>query len=154
MDDLKLSPFHSVKREAWAAVGFSMGINLLVLAVPVYSLQLFDRVMSSASIETLFALLGITLFLVTSQSALEYIRTLLMQRSALKLDTQLSGQLLELSISTSSQTNSIDKQPLHDLSTLRNFLASPSTSSILDLPFTPLFCYCCFSSIRTSALSL
>lgn len=139
MDDLKLSPFHSVKREAWAAVGFSMGINLLVLAVPVYSLQLFDRVMSSASIETLFALLGITLFLVTSQSALEYIRTLLMQRSALKLDTQLSGQLLELSISTSSQTNSIDKQPLHDLSTLRNFLASPSTSSILDLPFTPLF---------------
>lgn len=139
MDDLKLSPFHSVKREAWAAVGFSMGINLLVLAVPVYSLQLFDRVMSSASIETLFVLLGITLFLVTSQSALEYIRTLLMQRSALKLDTQLSGQLLELSISTSSQTNSIDKQPLHDLSTLRNFLASPSTSSILDLPFTPLF---------------
>lgn len=139
MEDMTRSPFRTVKREALAAVGFSMGINLLVLAVPIYSLQLFDRVMSSASLETLLALLGITLFLVTSQSALEYIRTLLMQRSALKLDTQLSGQLLDLSISTSSQSNSIDKQPLHDLTTLRNFLASPSTSSILDLPFTPFF---------------
>ncbi|MFM2587015.1 type I secretion system permease/ATPase [Vibrio sp. TBV020] len=139
MADLISSPFEAVKKESWAALGFSMGINLLVLAVPIYSLQLFDRVMNSASIETLFALLAITLFLVTSQALLEYIRTLLMQRSALKLDTQLSGHLLAMSVASSSQSNRIDKQPIQDLNTLRNFLVSPSTSSILDLPFTPFF---------------
>lgn len=133
------NPFSAVRREGWAALVFSMGINLLVLAIPIYSLQLFDRVMSSASVETLFALLGITLFLVTAQSLIEYIRTLLLQRSALKLDTQLSGQLLSLSISNSSSQNRIDKTPLQDLNTIRNFLVSPSTSSILDLPFTPFF---------------
>ncbi|WP_253825754.1 type I secretion system permease/ATPase [Vibrio sp. RE86] len=139
MENQKISPFVAVKREGWAALGFSAGINLLVLAVPIYSLQLFDRVMSSASVDTMIALLGITLFLVTSQAVLEYIRTLLLQRSALKLDTKLSGDLLSISIASSSQLNRIDKQPLHDLNTLRNFLVSPSTSSILDLPFTPLF---------------
>ena len=133
------NPFDAVRKEIWAAITFSLGVNLLVLAVPVYSLQLFDRVLSSASIETLLALLAITLFLVTSQALLEYIRTLLMQRSALKLDATLSGDLLAKSITASSKANRIEKHALQDLTTLRNFLVSPSTSSILDLPFTPLF---------------
>ncbi|MET2898251.1 type I secretion system permease/ATPase [Vibrio rotiferianus] len=133
------NPFNAVRRECWAALMFSLGINFLVLAVPVYSLQLFDRVMMSASVETMLALLGITLFLVTSQGLLEYVRTLLLQRSALKLDTQLSGTLLSSSIVRSSQKNRIEKQPILDLTVLRNFLVSPSTSSILDVPFTPVF---------------
>ncbi|NLS12026.1 type I secretion system permease/ATPase [Vibrio sp. SM6] len=139
MTPLITSPFEAVKKECAAAVFFSIGINLLVLTVPIYSLQLLDRVMSSASLATLFALLGIALFLVSAQAALEYIRTLLLQRSALKLDTRLSGALLSQSIAVSSQKNRIDKQPVKDLNQLRNFLVSPSTSSILDLPFTPLF---------------
>lgn len=133
------NPFDAVRKEIWAAIAFSLGVNLLVLAVPIYSLQLFDRVMSSASLETLMALLALTVFLVTSQALLEYIRTLLMQRSALKLDETLSGDLLAKSIAESSKANRIEKHALQNLTTLRNFLVSPSTSSILDLPFTPLF---------------
>ncbi len=133
------NPFDAVRKELWAAISFSVGINFLVLAVPVYSLQLFDRVMSSASVETLLALLAITLFLVSSQALLEHIRTMLMQRSALKLDATLSGHLLAGSIAASSKANRIEKHALQNLTTLRNFLVSPSTSSILDLPFTPLF---------------
>ncbi|EGU31949.1 putative type I secretion system, ATP-binding protein [Vibrio ichthyoenteri ATCC 700023] len=138
-DRLSKNPFDTVRKEIWAAIAFSLGVNLLVLAVPIYSLQLFDRVMGSASLETMFALLAITVFLVSSQALLEYVRTLLMQRSALKLDTQLSGELLAKSISESSKSNRIEKNALQNLTTLRNFLVSPSTSSILDLPFTPLF---------------
>lgn len=131
--------FAVVRREWWAAMLFSVGVNFLVLAVPIYSLQLFDRVMSSASIETLLALLAITLFLVSAQAMIEYVRTLLLQRSALKLDTKLSGTLLAKSIAHSSRANRIEKQSLQDLTLLRNFLVSPSTASILDLPFTPFF---------------
>ncbi|RJX71407.1 type I secretion system permease/ATPase [Vibrio sinensis] len=131
--------FTAVRREWWAAMLFSVGVNLLVLSVPIYSLQLFDRVMGSASIETLLALLAITLFLVSAQAILEYIRTLLLQRSALKLDTRLSGTLLAKSIAHSSRANRIEKQSLQDLTLLRNFLVSPSTASLLDLPFTPFF---------------
>ncbi|MCP4325182.1 MAG: type I secretion system permease/ATPase [Alteromonadales bacterium] len=131
--------FQDVRKEMWAAVLFSCGINILVLAVPIYSLQLFDRVMTSASLDTLFALLGITIFLITSQALLEHIRTMLLQRSALKLDKSLSGKLLTQSIANSSKINRVEKQALLDLSSLRSFLVSPSTSSILDLPWTPFF---------------
>ncbi|OLQ96437.1 type I secretion system permease/ATPase, partial [Vibrio panuliri] len=139
MDLGNKNPFDAVRKEVWAALSFSLAINVLVLAVPIYSLQLFDRVMSSASIETLVALLLITLFLVTSQALLEHIRTMLMQRSALKLDATLSGDLLAKSIAASSKANRIEKLALQNLTTLRNFFVSPSTSSLLDLPFTPFF---------------
>ncbi|OLQ93499.1 ABC transporter ATP-binding protein [Vibrio panuliri] len=139
MDLGNKNPFDAVRKEVWAALSFSLAINVLVLAVPIYSLQLFDRVMSSASVETLVALLLITLFLVTSQALLEHIRTMLMQRSALKLDATLSGDLLAKSIAASSKANRIEKLALQNLTTLRNFFVSPSTSSLLDLPFTPFF---------------
>ena len=139
MQDTGKRYFQDVRKEMWAAIVFSCGINLLVLTLPIYSLQLFDRVMTSASLDTLFALLAIALFLITSQALLEHIRTMLLQRSALKLDKSLSGKLLSRSITHSSKANRIEKQSLQDLSALRNFLVSPSTSSILDLPWTPFF---------------
>ncbi|USD58715.1 type I secretion system permease/ATPase [Vibrio sp. SCSIO 43140] len=131
--------FNETKREIWVAGWFSLAINFLVLSLPIYGLQLFDRVLSSYSLETMFALLAIVLFLVTAQFALEYIRTELLQKSGLKLDSKLSGILLARSIAQSSQTNRIEKQGLHDLSEIRNFLVTPSTSAIFDIPWTPFF---------------
>ncbi|GAL29827.1 type I secretion system ATPase [Vibrio variabilis] len=131
--------FNETKREMWVAGWFSLAINFLVLSLPIYGLQLFDRVLSSYSLETMFALLAIVLFLVTAQFALEYIRTELLQKSGLKLDSKLSGILLARSIAQSSQTNRIEKQGLHDLSEIRNFLVTPSTSAIFDIPWTPFF---------------
>jgi len=118
---------------------FSLGINLLVLTLPLYSLQLFDRVLSSASMDTLFALLVITLVLLTAQAAIEFIRSLLLQKTGLNLDTTLSPSLLADSIRQSSKQNIIHKQGLQDLSELRNFLIAPSTAAIFDIPWVPLF---------------
>ena len=133
------SAFTHTRKELWIVCFFSCVINFLVLSLPIYGLQLFDRVLSSSSLETMFALMGIVLFLVTAQFLLEYIRTELLQKSGLKLDAQLSGVLLAKSISQSSVTNRIEKQSLQDLSEIRNFLVTPSTSAIFDLPWVPFF---------------
>lgn len=118
---------------------FSLAINFLVLTLPVYSLQLFDRVLSSASIDTLFALFIVAIVLLSTQAVIEHVRTLLLQKSGLKLDVALSPHLLADSIRHSSKQNRIEKQGLQDLSELRNFLVTPSTSAIFDIPWVPVF---------------
>jgi len=120
-------------------VVFSLAINFLVLTLPIYSLQLFDRVLSSASLDTLYALLAIALVLLTAQAVIEHIRTLLLQKTGLNLDLTLSPLLLADSIRQSSKHNCIHKQGLQDLTELRNFLVSPSTSAIFDIPWIAVF---------------
>ena len=56
----------SCKRSLFVAGVFSVAVNLLMLTVPLYMIQVFDRVLSSGSVDTLVMLtiiaLGATLF--------------------------------------------------------------------------------------------
>ncbi|WP_392339288.1 type I secretion system permease/ATPase [Moritella marina] len=133
------SAFSVCKKNLVYVVIFSLAINFLVLTLPLYSLQLFDRVLSSASLDTLYALLVITVILLTAQAIIEHIRTLLLQKAGLNLDLTLSPLLLADSIRQSSKHNCIHKQGLQDLTELRNFLVSPSTSAIFDIPWIAVF---------------
>ncbi|MGR5061405.1 type I secretion system permease/ATPase [Photobacterium sp. DNB22_13_2] len=127
------------KKDLFFVALFSLAINFLVLTLPVYSLQLFDRVLSSASLDTLMALMVVAVGLLTAQAVIEHVRTLLLQRSGLKLDVSLSSSLLADSIRRSSKMNRIEKQGLQDLTEIRQFLVTPSTSAIFDIPWVPLF---------------
>ncbi|QUM76106.1 type I secretion system permease/ATPase [Moritella sp. 24] len=133
------SAFNACKKNLVYVVVFSLAINFLVLTLPIYSLQLFDRVLSSASLDTLYALLTIAFVLLTAQAVIEHIRTLLLQKTGLNLDLTLSPLLLADSIRQSSKHNCIHKQGLQDLTELRNFLVSPSTSAIFDIPWIAVF---------------
>lgn len=123
---------------------FSFAINFLVLTLPIYSLQLFDRVMSSSSIDTLIALVVIAVSLLLIQAILEHIRTEILQKSGLKLDQRLSPLMLSESIRCSSNTNSIQKQGLQDLTEMKNLLVNPSLSAVFDIPWVPLFLFILF----------
>src|SRR5437016_1249624 len=80
-------------RECRGAFGgvaaFSAAINLLMLAGPLYMLQIYDRVLSSRSVPTLVAL---SLFLVGAygfQAVLDLIRARIVVRAAALLDRRL-----------------------------------------------------------------
>src|SRR3954466_10156246 len=77
-------------RRAFASVAvFSGVVNLLMLAGPLYMLQIYDRVLSSRSGPTLIAL---TAFLVVAygfQAGLEVVRSRLVVRIASLLDLRL-----------------------------------------------------------------
>lgn len=137
-DKLKKS-LSNTKKDISFALLFSCAINFLVLTLPIYSLQLFDRVLGSSSLDTLYALLFIAVFLLTAQSVIEYFRIALLQRSGLKLDVSISSIMLSESIRQSAMSKSINKQGLQDLSEIRRFLLSPSSSAIFDMPWIPLF---------------
>ena len=119
---------------------FAGVINLLVLTVPLYTLQIFDRVLSSRSADTLILLLvvaGVALF---ALALLEASRGFVLLRIGTWLDLRLGGPILSESLVASLQKNTEPSvQGLRDLSTIRNFLSGPSIFPIMDAPWAPIF---------------
>ncbi|MEM9725426.1 MAG: type I secretion system permease/ATPase [Pseudomonadota bacterium] len=118
----------------------SIALNLLMLAGPLYMLQVYDRVLTSQSAETLIA---ITLLLVAAYLAwtlIDIARTAVMGRVGLRMD-RLVGETLVRGAWTLpgryGPSQSIEN--VQDLETVRKFTASPGLIAWADLPFTPLF---------------
>lgn len=117
-----------------AAAVFSLCVNLLYLAPPLYMLQVYDRVVPSAGVATLFFITLALLIALVTLSALDAIRLRLLVRASLKLDSLLTPRLLRLSL-VSGKRN----QALRDFDTVRTTIASPATASLFDVPWLPVF---------------
>ncbi|MBV8650886.1 MAG: type I secretion system permease/ATPase [Alphaproteobacteria bacterium] len=123
-----------------ALFGFSFAINALMLVMPIYMMQVYDRVLTSHSMETLMLLTVIALGAMFVMAALEVVRSRLMVRLASWLDDKLGGPLLTGDIALSvHRSNSASAQGLRDLAVFRTFLTGPSVFALLDAPWVPLF---------------
>ena len=121
-------------------LGFSLAINLLMLATPLYMLQVYDRVLASRSTDTLLLLTLVVVAALLTLASLEAVRTFLMVKLGHWLDRRLSGNLLGASVVRAlSRERDANVQGLRDLSTLRTFLTGPSVFPIMDAPWTPIF---------------
>ena len=119
---------------------FSFVLNLLVLALPIYMLQIYDRVIGSRSVDTLYLLTLITVFALLTMAVLENIRTKIMVRIGAFFDQSLSPDILSGSIGLQlRQGISASVQSLRDITTIRNFIGGNSVIPIFDAPWTPLF---------------
>ncbi len=134
-------------RRAFAGVAlFSGVVNLLMLAGPLYMLQIYDRVLSSRSVPTLVVL---SVFLVGAyafQGALDLIRSRVIVRAAALLDQHLAvavhGAVIRLAIANRHPTEG--PQPVRDLDQIRAFLTGAGPIAIVDLPWIPIFLFVCF----------
>jgi len=129
----------TLKTAFLAVAGFSLIVNLLVLALPLYSLQVFDRVLSSRSVETLLALSVVTVGLLALQAALDHLRGAVLRRTALRVETGLSGSMLRSGLSAGAKGAPQPEAGLRDLHEVRTTLSSPSFSALFDFPMTPFF---------------
>ncbi|MGN6154581.1 MAG: type I secretion system permease/ATPase [Sphingomicrobium sp.] len=117
-----------------AAAMFSLGVNLLYLAAPIYMLQVYDRVVPTGGVATLgFITLALAIALV-SLSMLDAIRLRLLVRASLRIDALVTPRLLQKAVAGTGPAQSI-----RDLDTVRSTLASPAAAALLDLPWLPLF---------------
>lgn len=111
-----------------------------MLTAPLYMLQLFDRVLSSRSTDTLLFLLLIAVFSLAVLTLLEIVRALVLSGVSSWLERLLSNTVLrETIVSTVQQGRAPNAESLRDLSTVRNALVSPSLFPLLDSPWMPLF---------------
>lgn len=138
------STFRSVATECRRAsvplVVFSAAINVLTLTTAFYMLQVYDRVLTSRSIETLAALSLIALAALATLASLETVRSRLLVAIGGWMNRRLSPVLLAASVEQAATAPGTGgSRALRDLEQVRNFLTGPTIFPILDAPWAPIF---------------
>lgn len=123
---------------------FSVLINFLMLTVPVYLMQLSDRVLVSRSLDTLVMLTAGAVGAILVLSLFDMVRRYILTRIGMRLETELGGPLLAASIDQTSNGTSSDVQGLRDLSHVRSFISGPVVPMLFDLPVAPLYIFMVF----------
>ena len=117
---------------------FSFFISLLTLAMPIYSMQVLDRVLSSNSIETLVFLSLIMIVFFIFLGILNAIRSAVFLQISNWLDKSLSPVLFDSGIEN-QDNKSLSIQNLRDLQAIKSFIASQNLGVIFDAPFAIVF---------------
>src|SRR3954470_15398841 len=76
------------------ALVFSLALNLLMLAVPLYSMQVYDRVLGSGQVETLLLLSLMAAVTLLALGAFEAVRGSLLARTAARFERTLARPLV------------------------------------------------------------
>jgi ABC-type protease/lipase transport system fused ATPase/permease subunit len=119
---------------------FSLFCNMAMLIAPLYMLQIYDRVLTSQSHDTLVMLTGLALGLLLINAIVEIARSRVLVRIGAKLDSELSPKLFAATFS--ARLRGSDRSPsetLRDLDTYRSFLTGTGIIALFDAPWTPIY---------------
>ena len=144
----KRQSFLSLIRPVWPATGelllLSLFVNLLALAVPVFVLQVYDRVVAKGGLTTLQGLaIGMGLVLLFD-FLLRQTRSRVVQRASLRFDLVFGAKLFEklgrmpLRV-LEARPASFWQGLFRDSDMVRNAVAGPPVIMLIDLPFAVLF---------------
>lgn len=118
----------------WGGAAFFLFLyHILMLTSPIYMLQIYDRVLTSGSQETLVALTLIASFLYSILSILDYLRCHILM--CVRSQFQVAADAL----SFQSALQQRGSPGVAEVDAVRRLLASPAMTVLLDLPWTPLF---------------
>lgn len=131
--------FVACGRYFFTAASFSLAINLLYLAAPLYMLQVYDRVISSASTVTLAMLTLVLLVALLALSSLDVIRARVLTRASARLDRILSARVVAATVQSTVGGAPFKNQPLRDFDNFRQFITGAGIHAMFDLPWTPIY---------------
>lgn len=129
-------------RALWASVFvFSVVANLLMLAGPLYMLQVYDRVLPSRSVPTLVALSLLLTLMFIGMGLLDHARGRLTARIGAGFQKAMELRVFRASLhrglDAPADVNALAAQG--DLGAVQRALASPVVLAFCDLPWTPFF---------------
>jgi ATP-binding cassette subfamily C protein LapB len=135
----------TLKRSRWLyidAIAASLLINLIGLATPLFVMNVYDRVVPNQAEATLWVLaIGIT-GVFFFDLLLKTLRGLCLDLAGKKTDLIISATLFERIVGMAMKFRPARvgsfAQNIHEFQSLRDFLASLTLASVIDLPFTLL----------------
>ena len=125
----------------WMVGLFSFFVNMLMLAGPLYMLNVYDRVLGSRSIETLIALTVLVAFLYGCMGILDFVRGRVMGRVGARFQAQMDRRVFAavLKATTLNRAPREAATGLRDLEAVQRLITSPALMAVFDLPWAPLF---------------
>ncbi len=117
-------------------------INVLLLGGPIYMMLIYDSVMPSGSMPTLFGLLAMIAVVYAFQGGFDLLRSRILADVAASFDERMTGQVHGLISRIAISKSASDEDglvPMRDLDAIRAFLASPGPGALIDLPWMLLF---------------
>src|SRR5882724_92178 len=118
---------------------FSLAINLLFLASPLYMLQVYDRVISSSSVVTLLMLTLVLLLAFFALAGLDVVRARVLTRASVRLDRMLASRVVTAIIQSAASLGGARSQLLRDFDTFRQFVTGMGIHAVFDLPWAPIY---------------
>jgi PrtD family type I secretion system ABC transporter len=130
----------SLRRFVFMAAGASLLLNVMALAPSLFMLQVFDRVFSSGSMETLTMLTLLVLVCLVIMSGMDILRARILGWASTVLDQKLGPEvLLSLLGNSASVGGARNVHTLRDVGMLRGFLAGGGIFALFDAPWLPLY---------------
>ena len=122
------------------AAGFSFVVNMLLVAPSIYMLQVFDRVMSSRSNETLILLTLITAGCLVAMVAIDLARSRVLMWLGVAMDQNVGAKVLRQVLADRSAGDGRSAAAgSRDVMTLRGFLTGPGILALFDAPWLPVY---------------
>lgn len=123
----------------------SLLVNLFVLATPLFTMNVYDRVIPNNAKETLYVFtIGVVLAYLIDVT-LKYARSYLLEIAAKKSDIIMSSiifeKVLDLKISSYPRSVGSFASNLKDFDSIRSFLTNATMTAIVDMPFAILFLF-------------
>jgi ATP-binding cassette subfamily C protein LapB len=124
-------------------LGAALMINLIALALPMFTMNVYDRVVPNRAIETLWVLaLGVIAILCVDM-VLRSLRGYFIDLASARIDLQLSAGIMErvLGVRMEARPAAVGafSSNLRSFETVRDFITSASVTAFIDLPFALLF---------------
>ena len=128
----------ALRRHVALLAGFSLAVNLLLLVSPLYMLQVYDRVLTSGSIDTLVWLSVLAVFLLIVYGAAEAGRRRVCALAADALEATLVPKVFARFELESGSAPQLSRE-LGAVARIQQALQTGAALPFADLPFTPFF---------------
>jgi len=121
----------------------SLLINIFVLASPLFTMNVYDRVVPNNATETLWVFaIGVSI-IYTLDTFLKFTRTFLLESAAKKSDIIMSSiifeKVLDLKMANHPASVGSFSSNLKDFDSIRSFLTNATMAAVIDLPFAVIF---------------
>ena len=118
-------------------------VNIFALAMPMFTMNVYDRVVPNRSIETLWVLaLGVSI-IVIGDLILRTMRGYFLDWASTRIDIKLSSRIMEQVLGTRMElrSNSVGSlaSNLRSFESVRDFITSATVTTLIDLPFGLIF---------------
>ncbi|MDD2385044.1 MAG: type I secretion system permease/ATPase [Sulfurospirillaceae bacterium] len=121
----------------------SLVVNVFVLASPLFTMNVYDRVIPNNAIETLWVLSLGVIVIYGIDVLLKFTRSYFLEIAGKKSDIIMSSIIFEkvMGLTMASRPKSVGSfaSNLRDFESVRNFLTSTTIAAIIDLPFAIIF---------------